>query len=58
MKDIKIIIKKHSDCYVAYALGLQGIVVRQGDTYEEAVADVKSAVAFHIETFGSNVLRR
>lgn len=55
MKDLKIIIEKHSDCYVAYPLGLQGAVVGQGDTYEDAVADVKSAIAFHVETFGSSV---
>jgi len=30
--------------------------VGQGDTYEEAVADVKSAIRFHIETFGEEVL--
>ena len=28
----------------------------EGDTYEEALADVKSAIQFHIETFGSEVL--
>lgn len=55
MKDLKIIIEKHSDSYVAYPLGIQGAVVGQGDTYEEAVADVKSAIAFHVETFGPGV---
>ena len=55
MKDLKIIIEKHSDCYVAYPLGILGAVVGQGETYEEAVSDVKSAIAFHIETFGPNV---
>jgi predicted RNase H-like HicB family nuclease len=40
---------------VAYPLGLKGVVVGEGDTYEEALADVKSAIAFHIETFGSEV---
>lgn len=55
MKDLKIIIEKHSDCYVAYPLGLQGAVVGQGDTYEDAVSDVKSAIAFHVETFGPSV---
>ena len=55
MKDLKIIIEKHSHCYVAYPLGLQGAVVGQGDTCEDAVADVKSAIAFHAETFGSSV---
>lgn len=27
-------------------------MVGEGDTYEEALADVKSAIKFHIETFG------
>jgi predicted RNase H-like HicB family nuclease len=52
-KLIKIIVEKHSDGYVAYPVGLKGIVVAQGDTYEAALADARSAVAFHIETFGS-----
>lgn len=28
----------------------------EGDTYEEALADVKSAIQFHVESFGSTVL--
>ncbi|MEW5946723.1 MAG: type II toxin-antitoxin system HicB family antitoxin [bacterium] len=52
MKQFKIIVEKHPDGYVAYPLGLKGIVVGEGDTYEEALADVKSAISFHIETFG------
>jgi predicted RNase H-like HicB family nuclease len=52
---LKIIVEKHSDGYVAYPLGLKGAVVGQGDTYEEALADVKSAIRFHIETFGSEL---
>ncbi len=52
----KIIIEKHPDGYIAYPLGLKGIVVGEGDTYEEALADVKSAIKFHIETFGKEVL--
>ena len=54
-KQFKIIVEKHSDGYVAYSLGVKGIVVGEGDTYESALADVKSAIAFHIETFGSEV---
>jgi len=53
---IKIVVEKHSDGYVAYPLGLKGVVVGQGDTYEQALADVQSAIRFHIETFGSEVL--
>jgi len=53
---IKLIIERTEDGYVAYPLGLKGVVVAQGDTYEQALAQVRSAVRFHIETFGSEVL--
>ncbi len=56
LKQFKIIVEKYPDGYVAYPLGLKGVVVGEGDTYEEALADVKSAIAFHIETFGREVL--
>jgi len=53
MKPIKIIVEKHSDGYVAYPLGLNGAVAGEGDTYEQALRDVTSAIQFHIETFGA-----
>ena len=56
MKPVKVIVEKHSDGYIAYPLGLKGVVVGQGDTYEEAMTDVRSAINFHIETFGIEVL--
>ena len=56
MRQIKIIVEKHPDGYVAYPLGVQGVVVGEGDTYEAAVADVKSAIKFHVESFGADVL--
>ena len=56
MKKFKIIVEKHPDGYVAYPLGIKGVVVGQGDTYEGALSDVKSAIRFHIETFGEDVL--
>jgi predicted RNase H-like HicB family nuclease len=52
----KIVVEKHADGYVAYPLDLKGAVVGEGDTYEAALADVKSAIRFHIETFGKQVL--
>lgn len=52
MDKLKLVIEKHSDGFVSYPLGLKGVVVGQGDTYEEALADVESAISFHIETFG------
>jgi predicted RNase H-like HicB family nuclease len=55
-KQFKVIVEKHPDGYVAYPLGLKGIVVGEGDTYDEALADVKSAIRFHIETFGQNLI--
>ena len=50
---LKIVVEKHPDGYVAYPLGLaRGVIVGEGDSYEEALADVRSAIAFHVETFG------
>jgi predicted RNase H-like HicB family nuclease len=56
MKQLKVIVEKHADGYVAYPLGLKGIVVGQGDTYDDAIADVKSAIQFHLESFGVDAL--
>jgi len=55
MSQVKIILEKHADGFVGYPLGLKGVIIGQGDTYEEALMDVKSAIAFHIETFGSQI---
>ena len=51
----KVIVEKHSGGYVAYPLGLKGVVVGEGNTYEEALNDVNSAIRFHIDTFGNEV---
>jgi predicted RNase H-like HicB family nuclease len=58
IKQFKIIVEKHPDGYVAYPLGLKGIVIGEGDTYEDALADVKSAIGFHIQTFGAEISER
>jgi predicted RNase H-like HicB family nuclease len=55
MRQCKIVVEKHPDGYVAYPLGIKGVVVGQGDTYEQALEDVKSAIRFHIESFGEGV---
>ncbi len=52
-----IIVEKHLEGYVAYPIGVKGIVVGEGDTREEAIADVKSAIRFHIETFGEDAFQ-
>jgi len=56
IRQFKVIVEKHSDGYVAYPFGLKGVVVGEGNTYEEALTDVKAAIAFHIETFGAEVM--
>jgi hypothetical protein len=32
---LKIIVEKHADGYVAYPLGFKGVVVGDGNTYDE-----------------------
>ena len=53
MRTVKVIVEKHED---GYPLGLKGVVVGEGDSYEEALDDVKSAIKFHVESFGDEVL--
>ena len=53
---MKIVIEKHPDGYVAYPLGLKGVVVGEGDSYDQALEDVRSAIRFHIDTFGKAAL--
>jgi len=55
-RTIKVVVEHHADGYVAYPLGLKGVVVGQGDTYAEALKDIESAIRFHIESFGEHVL--
>jgi predicted RNase H-like HicB family nuclease len=58
MSRTKVIVEKHPDGYVAYPLGVKGVLVGEGNTYEEALADVKSAIKFHIQTFGAGGWKR
>ena len=50
MRRFKVIIENCPAGYVAYPLGLRGVVVGQGNTCEEALADVKSAIKSYLET--------
>jgi predicted RNase H-like HicB family nuclease len=54
-KSIKIIIEKHADGFTAYPLGLKGAVVGWGLTETEALTNIRSAILFHVETFGPDV---
>ena len=56
MKHFKVVVEHHEDGYVAYPVGLNGVIVGQGDTFDDAVADVRSAIHFHLETFGPTSL--
>ncbi len=47
------IIEKDDDGYFAYVPGMQGCV-SQGSTYEEALENIKEAVALYIESLGSS----
>ena len=55
MKRYKLIVEKHPDGYVTYPLSIKGVVVGQGDSYEETIAYVKSAIKFYIEIFGEEL---
>lgn len=52
MQSFKIIVEKHKEGYIACPLGLKGVVVGEGDTYEDAVADATSAIEFHMRYLG------
>jgi predicted RNase H-like HicB family nuclease len=56
MSTVKIVVERHSDGYVAYPLGIAGVVIGEGDSYEEALTDVKSALTAYVETFGPSEL--
>lgn len=53
MTQYKIIVEKHPDGYVVSPLGLKGVVVGQGDAYEEALSDVESAIRFPSKSLGT-----
>ena len=53
---LQLVVERHADGYVAYPLGITGVVVGQGDSDEAALEDGRFALAFHIETFGLDSL--
>ena len=54
---VKFVVEQHPEGFVAYPLGVEGAVVGEGNTAAEALADCRSALAFHVETFGPEVLQ-
>jgi predicted RNase H-like HicB family nuclease len=55
-RTFRFIVERHSDDYLAYPLGLKGVVVGQGDSFEAALHDAESALQAHIEAFGAEAL--
>jgi predicted RNase H-like HicB family nuclease len=50
---VKVVVEHVEDGYIAYPLGLKGVVVGQGDSYQEALSDVTSAIHAHVKEFGA-----
>ena len=50
----KLVVAQHEVGFVAYPLGVAGCIVGQGDSADVAVKDLRSAIQFHIETFGKD----
>jgi predicted RNase H-like HicB family nuclease len=55
---IKVVVEHCEDGYVAYPLSMKGVIVGQGDSFDEALADVSSAIHAHVEQFGSESLTK
>lgn len=53
---MKFVIEQHTDGFLAYPLGLRGVVVGQGDSRDAALLDAQSAARFHLETFGTDMV--
>lgn len=56
MSTFKFVIEKHAEGFVAYPLGMNGVVVGEGDTFAQALEDARSAAQFHLHTFGPDAL--
>ncbi len=52
LRSVKVVIEKHPEGYVAHPLGLLGVVMGHGDTFEEALLDIRSAIRSHLEIHG------
>jgi hypothetical protein len=56
MLRLRVIVERHADGFIAYPLGVDAVVVGKGASSEEAFADVRSAIRFHVDTFGTESL--
>ena len=53
---MKFIVEQHRDAFIAYPLGRADVVIGEADTRDGALSNVKSAVRFHRDTFGPQVI--
>ena len=51
---VRIIVEECATYFVAYPIGLNGAVAGEGDTRDEAVFNLQSAIRAHISTFGKD----
>ncbi len=49
---VKLVVEHVEDGYIAYPLGMKGVVVGQGNTAQEAFDNVESAIKAHAKEFG------
>ena len=55
---MKFIVERHSDGFLAYPVGMKGVVVGEGNTRDDALTEAKSAVRFHRDTFGAETMTK
>lgn len=53
---VAIVIERHADGFVAYPLGVEGVVIGEGNDREAALVDVAAALKAHVDAFGVEVL--
>ena len=47
-----VVLEQAEDGWLAYPEEINGVVIGQGDTAAAALEDLRSAIRFHLETFG------
>jgi hypothetical protein len=56
MRQIRIVVEKHLNEFVAYAVGVKGARSGVGTTYEEALAGVRLPEKLYPESFGKDLV--
>jgi hypothetical protein len=56
MRQIRIVVEKHFNQFVAYALGVKGARSGVGNTYEEALAGVRLPEKIYPESFAKTLV--